>query len=58
MKSALKGRRFFDATDINKNATEELKRFSQNSSINVSNEVNVTEMIVIFVFLRKKWFRK
>jgi len=29
LKSALKGRRFCDATDI-KNATEELKRLSQN----------------------------
>jgi hypothetical protein len=30
MKSALKGRRFCDATDIIKNATEELKRLSHN----------------------------
>jgi len=30
LKSALKGRRFCDATDIIKNATEELKRLSQN----------------------------
>jgi translation initiation factor 2 alpha subunit (eIF-2alpha) len=30
LKSAMKGRRFFDATDIIKNATEELKRLSQN----------------------------
>jgi hypothetical protein len=30
MKSALKGRRFCDATDIIKNATEELKMVSQN----------------------------
>jgi hypothetical protein len=30
LKSALKGRRFCDATDIIKNAMEELKRFSQN----------------------------
>jgi len=30
MKSALKGRRFCDATDIIKNATDELKRLSQN----------------------------
>ena len=29
-KSALKGRRFCDVTDIIKNATEELKRLSQN----------------------------
>jgi len=28
LKSALKGRRFYDATDIVKNAKEELKRFS------------------------------
>jgi hypothetical protein len=31
VKSAVKGRRFCGATDIIKNATEELKRFSQNS---------------------------
>ena len=30
LKSALKGRRFGDETDIIKNATKELKRFSQN----------------------------
>jgi len=30
LKSALKGRRFCDITDIIKNATEELKRLSQN----------------------------
>jgi hypothetical protein len=30
LKSALKGRRFCDATDIIMNATEELKRFSEN----------------------------
>jgi transposase len=30
LKSAMKGRRFCDATDIIKNATEELKRLSQN----------------------------
>jgi hypothetical protein len=30
LKSALKGRSFCDATDIMKNATEELKRISQN----------------------------
>jgi hypothetical protein len=30
LKSALKGRRFCDATDIIKIATEELKRLSQN----------------------------
>jgi len=30
LKSALKGRRFCDATDIIKNATEELKSFSKN----------------------------
>ena len=30
LKSALKGRRFCDATDIIKNATDELKRLSQN----------------------------
>jgi hypothetical protein len=29
-KSALKGRRFYDATDIIKNAMEELKRLPQN----------------------------
>jgi hypothetical protein len=32
MKSALKGWRFCNITDINKNATEELKRISQNGS--------------------------
>jgi hypothetical protein len=31
MKSSLKGRHFCDATDIIKNATEELKRFSRDS---------------------------
>jgi len=31
LKSAMKGRRFCDATDIIKNATEELKSLSQNS---------------------------
>jgi hypothetical protein len=31
LKSALKGRHFFDATHIIKNATEELKRLSQNN---------------------------
>jgi hypothetical protein len=31
LKSALKGQRFCDATDIIKNATEELKRLSQSS---------------------------
>ena len=40
IKSALKGRCFCDSTDI-KNATDELKRLSQNSSINVSKEGNV-----------------
>jgi hypothetical protein len=30
MKSPLKGRRFYDAPDIIKNATEELKLLSQN----------------------------
>jgi len=30
LKSALKGRRYCGATDINKNATEELKRLLQN----------------------------
>jgi len=30
LKSVLKGQRFCDATDISKNATEELKRLSQN----------------------------
>jgi transposase len=33
MKSALKRRRFCDVTDISKNATEELKRLSQNMNI-------------------------
>ena len=32
LKSALKGRPFSDATDIIKNATEELKRLSRNGS--------------------------
>ena len=32
LKSALKGRRYCDATDIIKNATAELKRLSQNVS--------------------------
>ena len=32
LKSALKGRRFCDAADVIDNATEELKRLSQNSS--------------------------
>jgi hypothetical protein len=41
MKSALKGRCFCDATDTIKNAMKELKRLSQNSSIDVSNEGNV-----------------
>jgi hypothetical protein len=35
MKSVLKGARFCDASDIIKNATEELKRFSQMASRNV-----------------------
>ena len=38
LKSALKGRHFRDATDIIKNATEELKRVSQK---NVSNTFTV-----------------
>jgi hypothetical protein len=54
MKSALKGRRFCDATDIIKDATEELKRLSKNSSINVSNEGNIAYMLVIFLFFRNK----
>jgi transposase len=33
LKSALKGRSFCDATDIIKNATEELKRLSQNGYV-------------------------
>jgi hypothetical protein len=37
LKSALKGRRFYDANGIIKNATAELKRFPQNSFRNVSN---------------------
>jgi hypothetical protein len=35
MKSVLKGARFFDATDIIKNGTEEMKRHSQMASRNV-----------------------
>jgi hypothetical protein len=37
LKSVLKGRRFCDASDIIKNATEELKSLSQMVSGNVSN---------------------
>jgi len=37
LKSALKGRCFSDATDIIKNATEELKRLSKMASKNIFN---------------------
>jgi hypothetical protein len=37
LKSELQGRRFCDATDTIKNATEELKRLSQNDFQDVSN---------------------
>jgi hypothetical protein len=36
LKSALNGWRFFDASDIIKNAAEELKMLSQKPSMNVS----------------------
>ena len=69
LKSAMKGRRFYNVTDIIKNATGELKRLVQRGyqkcfqqlysrwqkCIVVHGEYieeNVTEMIVLFVFLR------
>jgi transposase len=42
MKSALMVQHFYDATDIIKNMTEELKRLSQMASRNVSNTFTVT----------------
>ena len=42
LKSALKGRRFCDATYIIKNAMEELKRLSKVASRNVSNTFTVS----------------
>jgi hypothetical protein len=36
LKSALKGQRLCDTTDIIKNATEELKRLSKMASMNVA----------------------
>jgi hypothetical protein len=41
LKSALKGRRFYGATDIIKNAREELKRFHTVAFRNVSNIATV-----------------
>jgi hypothetical protein len=41
LKSALKGRRFCDASDIIENATEELKSFHKIASIYVSNAFTV-----------------
>jgi len=41
LKSALKVQHFYDATDIIKNMTEELKRLSQMASRNVSNTFTV-----------------
>jgi hypothetical protein len=41
LKSALQGRSFCDATGIIKYVKEELKRLSQNSYRNVSNEGNI-----------------
>jgi hypothetical protein len=43
LRSALKERRFCNATDIIKNATEELKSFSQMVSENVSNTFTVAD---------------
>jgi hypothetical protein len=45
----MKGWRFYNTTDINKNATEELKRLSQNAR-NVSNTFRVAG--------RSLWFQK
>ena len=42
LKSALKGRSFCDATDIIKNATEELKMLSKMASRKVSNAFTVS----------------
>jgi hypothetical protein len=41
LKSALKGRRLCNVTDINTNATEELKKLSQNGFRNVSSTFSV-----------------
>ena len=43
LRSALKGRRLFDATDIINNATEELKRLSEMVSEDVSNSFTVAD---------------
>jgi hypothetical protein len=53
LNSALKGRRFCDATDVVKNEKEELKRLSQNGFQNVSNKLTVTGRSV---FLQNKFF--
>jgi hypothetical protein len=45
LKSTLKGRGFRDATDIFKNATEELKRLSKMTSRNVSNNLHSLEEV-------------
>ena len=44
LKSALKGRLSCDATDIIKNATEELKRFSQNDFQECFNSFTLAEV--------------
>jgi len=43
LRSALKGRRLCEATDIIKNATEELKRLSQMVFENVSSAITVAD---------------
>jgi hypothetical protein len=43
LRSALKGRRFYNATDTIKNVTEELKRLSQMVSENVSSAFTVAD---------------
>jgi hypothetical protein len=55
LNSALKGRRFCDATDIIKNEKEELKRLSQNGFLDVSNTLTVAGRSV---FLHKKTILK
>ena len=55
LKSALKGRRFGDATDNIKNATEELKRLSTKASRNVSNTFKVAYRSV---WLQEGLFRR
>jgi hypothetical protein len=60
MKSALKGRRFCNVTDVLKNATKELKSFHKIASRNISNNFTAAGRSVCFhkgIILKEMWLK-